>query len=858
MADALGVALGSPEVKGLDLEWKIQRAGDSDDSPWEAKQIVGGTMASDDETGVVTLIPTVTGIVDEVDDVILPAAYGRTLTERIPKGVWSHDWGTWVARTDQVGELLPGDDQLPSTWKGKQWPRQAGACLVRATFNLGTQAGLEAYRNVKFFDAGPLGQQVEYSIGYQVPAGEALRNSQGWRLIKMLKWFEWCPVLFGAMPLAGTLASDERKTAEGGAVIESKVVRERIAVTPPAPAAEHVEADLITQRLEVAGKGWTPTPAELAAAHRRDQETKLAGREVTPSDVRNTDKLKRYWAHGAGAAKIRWGVPNDFYRCLEHVGKFMPPGEAKGYCALRHHEATGAWPGHAATEQVGHKAVPEDAVETKEWSDAARAAALEARRNHMHALHTDDAGRHALQEAYIGHRQAFHESPESDISAASTHNGKAEDVLDQLYDHADKHGYEVPWSQMESEALRRSGHGERVGLPHLEEIDGKETKAMTMTDETPAATTTDVVDDDPEGAFETPFDADDDYPADGTGIAEGTDPADELEGKSLDEAEFKAAGGKMACGKSRAACPHTMGDDSYPIHNADEVSAAVNSYPRGAGKGKTKGDIRKHIMAGAKRVGAAKKVPNTWPEKREGKGVEDAIAEALESKDYPYLPGSVEERQDALRDALRELLLPEPDAEGRVRAYVSLDGTFADRVVATLNDWSSPSENTDEQTFVIPYTTDEDGNVSFSDPQPVEKVVSLQPADAGGAGGTDPNAQAVGERPAGTMGGAAPAQAVGKKVVGLAEILGKVLGGEDVDGKSIDLTSPTHVRRLRGAQDALAGALAGLGLNLGDAAEAPAAAEEAKSLEGDAPAGPVDAPQDILDILDQLPVPATT
>jgi SPP1 gp7 family putative phage head morphogenesis protein len=64
----------------------------------------------------------------------------------------------------------------------------------------------------------------------------------------------------------------------------------------------------------------------------------------------NADTLKHYWAHGEGAAKIGWGTDGDFDRCVAEVGKHMPPGEAKGYCANRHHEATGAWPGHAAGE----------------------------------------------------------------------------------------------------------------------------------------------------------------------------------------------------------------------------------------------------------------------------------------------------------------------------------------------------------------------------------------------------------------------------------------------------------------------------------------------------------------------------
>ena len=81
----------------------------------------------------------------------------------------------------------------------------------------------------------------------------------------------------------------------------------------------------------------------------------VAGREATPKDAANTARIKDYWAHGAGAAKIRWGVPGDFDRCVTHLSKYVSPGVVKGLCANLHHDATGAWPGHAASEQQGHK-----------------------------------------------------------------------------------------------------------------------------------------------------------------------------------------------------------------------------------------------------------------------------------------------------------------------------------------------------------------------------------------------------------------------------------------------------------------------------------------------------------------------
>lgn len=85
------------------------------------------------------------------------------------------------------------------------------------------------------------------------------------------------------------------------------------------------------------------------------------GREDTPGNVASTERLKAYWAEGAGAAKIDWGVPGDFDRCIaliQHAvtdGGKAPLDDAtiKGLCANLHKRATGFSPGHAPGERAG-------------------------------------------------------------------------------------------------------------------------------------------------------------------------------------------------------------------------------------------------------------------------------------------------------------------------------------------------------------------------------------------------------------------------------------------------------------------------------------------------------------------------
>jgi hypothetical protein len=54
----------------------------------------------------------------------------------------------------------------------------------------------------------------------------------------------------------------------------------------------------------------------------------------------NAERLRRYWLKGPGAAKIRWGTPGDWKRCVSNLSKYLGP-RAKGYCQLRHIEANG-------------------------------------------------------------------------------------------------------------------------------------------------------------------------------------------------------------------------------------------------------------------------------------------------------------------------------------------------------------------------------------------------------------------------------------------------------------------------------------------------------------------------------------
>ena len=66
---------------------------------------------------------------------------------------------------------------------------------------------------------------------------------------------------------------------------------------------------------------------------------------VDPNPARGMPlQLQRYWLVGKGAAKIRWGLPHDFNRCVRNLRKYFPKNP-EGLCNILHTKALGQPPG---------------------------------------------------------------------------------------------------------------------------------------------------------------------------------------------------------------------------------------------------------------------------------------------------------------------------------------------------------------------------------------------------------------------------------------------------------------------------------------------------------------------------------
>lgn len=96
-------------------------------------------------------------------------------------------------------------------------------------------------------------------------------------------------------------------------------------------------------------------PEVLQAAEETEDFARGPGWITHPKE---TSRLHRYWTRGEGAAKIRWGEPNDFYRCRRLVGAKIAENSPEDLrfinriCAQWHHDALGIWPGQHAGEKA--------------------------------------------------------------------------------------------------------------------------------------------------------------------------------------------------------------------------------------------------------------------------------------------------------------------------------------------------------------------------------------------------------------------------------------------------------------------------------------------------------------------------
>ncbi|MBT2395238.1 2'-5' RNA ligase family protein [Streptomyces sp. ISL-100] len=163
--------------------------------------------------GICRAIFAVTGVVDEVADLIVPGAFAHTLATRPVKTVWHHEWKEPIGVVLDVAEWQPGDPRFADI---PSWPSEAGALVATIAFNLRTSKGRDVYEQVRqWHDHG----EAQFSIGYRVPPSGATKRPDGVRVIHKLDLYEVSPVLHGAHPMTRSL---EVKADPGSVELEHK------------------------------------------------------------------------------------------------------------------------------------------------------------------------------------------------------------------------------------------------------------------------------------------------------------------------------------------------------------------------------------------------------------------------------------------------------------------------------------------------------------------------------------------------------------------------------------------------------------------------------------------------------------
>lgn len=162
----------------------------------------------DPDTHEVTAVVAVTGVRDDVGDIIVPGAFERSLGERPkPKVCLGHDWNRPIGKTTHIAEYRPGDPKLPkTTYDGKPWPKEAGALIARYVPDLSTEDGRNAFNSAKFYGK----DESTFSIGYKT---RQARHSDDTRHLHDLDLYEYGPVLVPANRLAALL--DIKNDEEG-------------------------------------------------------------------------------------------------------------------------------------------------------------------------------------------------------------------------------------------------------------------------------------------------------------------------------------------------------------------------------------------------------------------------------------------------------------------------------------------------------------------------------------------------------------------------------------------------------------------------------------------------------------------
>ena len=254
--------------------------------------------------------------------------------------VWDPETNTWVDPDDEI-DLLKQTVALDSAdvaFVARARLEGADSVLFRESLPLAdldvvvslTAAGEEPDEDAEGLSEIPEGavpiaivdgldRNAVLELIAVVPGPQVYRRHDG-------LWYEddaWVTVLRSVAPPA-MVKLEEDKLESVSAQIDAHTAGEPFHEFSIADRAKYITSSAYIADLE------QETTEQIIALRLGLMAT--AGKNITPKDRKNTEKLKRYWLYGKGAAKIRWGTPGAWTRCHRHLVKHMGPHMAPGYC----------------------------------------------------------------------------------------------------------------------------------------------------------------------------------------------------------------------------------------------------------------------------------------------------------------------------------------------------------------------------------------------------------------------------------------------------------------------------------------------------------------------------------------------
>lgn len=296
-----------------------------------------------DSPGRYRIIASVTNVIDDDGDIVVPGAYRETLRKRKPKILHAHDWAKPIGKVLDIEEYMPGDPRLPSyTPNGDPWPEGAGALVADIQLFMATQEGKAADERIRQY-----GSDAQWSIGYRVK--KANRSKEA-RLLRLLDLYEISEVLWGANDLTGPMPEMLALKMLAG-VMEEKELPEitdedslRAAVrayreNPTRELREYIlekaeELDLEVPDLPMPDEETDPEPKEEAGEDLTSDEESEApanddeaepdgGAELERADIPNTDDPNPDdedavgELHSTGTARENWDDVRSALRYCE-------------------------------------------------------------------------------------------------------------------------------------------------------------------------------------------------------------------------------------------------------------------------------------------------------------------------------------------------------------------------------------------------------------------------------------------------------------------------------------------------------------------------------------------------------------